>query len=137
MILRTLVVVLIAAATTTFVAGLTVAHDRNDAAAAKVASGELPALQPVDIDFEQPAFIVAVALVSLALALAAFLLGRSSALLVFVTLAMLMLAALDVVIAFHERELGERGLLILLVLTGALHACAAIASGVMARVGPA
>ena len=143
--MRSLLVVLIVVATALFVVGVGVERDDGRAhhdAAGEVAheAAEQPGaeeaahmegvaaeeeLRPLGIDIEAWPFVAAAALLSLALAIAAWLRPRLVPLLAAVGLAMLAFAVLDVREVFHQADIEASGLAILAAVIAALHLTAA------------
>ena len=159
---RPLHAVLVIAATTAFVVGVSIErgnepaqHAAGEAAApsgeaggegeAQHSAGESAAgatnatephaeLRPLGIDVEAWPFVIAAALASLALAAAAWLRPRLTPLLALVAVAMLAFAALDLREVIHQADINERGLAVLAGAVAALHlAAAAVAAAMAAR----
>ena len=145
--MRTLLVVLIVAASASFVVGVSIERGDERAHAAEAgevapetaerAGGEQEAergeeLRPLGIDVEARPFVAAAALTSLALAIAVWLRPRSDSLLIAVGLVVLAFAVLDIREVFHQADIDETGLAVLAAVVAALHLAAAAAAGRMA-----
>ena len=150
--MRTLLVVLIVAATALFVIGVSI--ERGDEQAHHAEAGEVAPeaaertgggqeahtaeaergeeLRPLGIDVEAWPFVAAAVLTSLALAIAVWLRPRSDSLLIGVVLAMLAFAVLDIREAFHQADIDEMGLAVLASVVAVLHLAAAAVAGRMA-----
>ncbi|HET9010848.1 MAG TPA: hypothetical protein VFN38_03490 [Gemmatimonadaceae bacterium] len=150
--MRTLLVVLIVAASALFVVAVSIERGNERAhhaeagevapESAEPASAEEEAhtagadrgeeLRPLGIDVEAWPFVAAAALTSLALAIAAWLRPRSDSLLIGVGLVMLGFAVLDIREVFHQADIHETGLAVLAAVIAALHLAAAAVAGRMA-----
>ena len=93
-------------------------------------------LKPLGVDVEAWPFVAVAALVSLALAAAAFRRPDSAALLLAVAAAMLAFAVLDVREVFHQHDEGNTGLATLAAVVATLHLAAAVTAGAMTRRAP-
>src|SRR4051794_35392890 len=89
-------------------------------------------LKPLGIDIEAAPFVIAAALVSLALAFAVWRRPAAVALLVLVAGAMLLFAALDVREVFHQGDEDRTGLAVLAAAVAVLHLAAAAVAATMA-----
>jgi hypothetical protein len=149
MALRSLLGALVLAATVAFVVGATLERNGGEARPAHEAeaegggeahadgdsesTGRRSELRPLGVDVEAAPFVALAAVVSLALALAAWLRPRAAALLALVAAAMLVFAALDVREVLHQVDESRTGLALLAGAVAALHAGAAAAAGRMTR----
>ena len=156
MALRTALVMLVVAATATFVVGVSIERGNEPAheiggQALHVESGagaerrhldegghkpEATAthqeLRPLGIDVEAWPFVATAALASLALAAAAWLRPRQLGLLMFVAAAMIAFAALDLREVFHQADADESGLASLAGVVAILHLAAGAVAGTLA-----
>lgn len=89
-------------------------------------------LRPLGIDIESWPFVTLAAVVSLALAAAAWLRPRAVAILALVAVAMLAFAALDLREVVHQVDIDKSGLAVMAGAIAALHLAAAGAGAVMA-----
>jgi hypothetical protein len=150
MALRSLLGTLVLAATAAFVVGTALernggetrsAHEaeaaEDDSEAHADGDAEAPdqrsELRPLSIDVEAAPFVALAAVASIALALAAWLRPRATALLALVAAAMLAFAVLDVREVFHQVDENRTGLAMLAGAVAALHAGAAAVAGRMTR----
>lgn len=90
-------------------------------------------LKPFGVDIESPPFVVLAALVSLALAAAAWSRPNRPLLLMLVAATMLTFTALDVREVFHQHNEGNTTLAVLATSIAALHLAAAVVAGLMVR----
>jgi hypothetical protein len=150
MALRSLLGALVLAATVTFVVGTALernggetrpAHETEAAEGGGEAhadgdaesTGRRSEVRPLGVDVEAGPFVALAAVVSLALALAAWLRPRAAALLALVAGAMLVFAVLDVREVLHQVDESRTGLALLAGAVAALHAAAAAVAGRMTR----
>jgi hypothetical protein len=104
----------------------------REAEAATPAEESHEELRPLGIDVEAWPFVTAAALVSLALAAAAWLLSGDTLVVSFVEVAMLAFAALDVREVVHQFDIDENGLGVLAGAVAALHLAAGVVAAAMA-----
>jgi hypothetical protein len=90
-------------------------------------------LKPLGIDIEAVPFVALAALVSLGLAVAAWLRPRWVLLLLVIVVTMLAFALLDVREVFHQSDESQTGLAVLAAVIAALHLAAAAVAGLMGR----
>jgi hypothetical protein len=150
MALRSLLGALVLAATVAFVVGTALERNGGETrptheAEAAEGAGEAHAdgdaeatggrseLRPLGVDVEAAPFVALAAVVSLALALAAWLRPRAAALLALVAAAMLLFAVVDVREVLHQVDESRTGLALLAGAVAALHAGAAAVAGRMTR----
>ena len=154
---RTLLVVLVVAATAAFVVGVAVERNGGEAHAGPAASSEAgeghaqsgeeaehasrgttePSregeLRPLGVDIEAAPFVALAAAASLGIALAAWLRPASAPMLAFVAIAMLAFAALDGREVTHQIDESRAGLALLAGVAAVAHAAAAAVAAAMAR----
>lgn len=119
-------------------AGEGAAHEDGEASAAADGTGheEEEDEKVLGVDLESTPFIVLAALVSLALALGAWLRPDSAALLGLVALAMLAFAVFDIAEIGHQIEESEAGLVVIAALVAGLHlAASGLAFSMRRRLG--
>ncbi|MCA1656584.1 MAG: hypothetical protein LC713_02555 [Actinobacteria bacterium] len=116
------------------------AERRGEAAGGEAASGSEATAEkphgewrPLGINTESWPLVIAAALASLALALAAWLRPRLVALLALIALAMIAFAALDVAELIHQVDVDETGLAVLAGAVFALHLAAGVAAVAASR----
>jgi hypothetical protein len=90
-------------------------------------------LKPLGIDIEAVPFVVLAALVSVGLAIAAWLRPRWLLLLLVIVATMLAFALLDVREVFHQSDENQTGLAVLAAVIAVLHLAAASVAGLMSR----
>lgn len=89
-------------------------------------------LRPLGVNIERWSFVALAALVSLALACAAWLRPQLALLLALVAVTMLAFTALDIREVFHQLDVSEDGLAVLAAAIACLHGGGAVAAAVMA-----